>query len=91
MEFLLYMQLTLKLQVRFSLPEYVVDLHKSAHFLVIHWLAHAAKAGVDFSSKHKLESSLGFLAESKRQAIVQSYAMIIDEACKFRWGIAKTS
>ncbi|KAI6350622.1 hypothetical protein MCOR25_010528 [Pyricularia grisea] len=72
---------TLFLVVRFSLPEYVVDLHKSAHFLVIHWLAHAAKAGVDFSSKHKLESSLGFLAESKRQAIVQSYAMIIDEAC----------
>ncbi|TLD22257.1 hypothetical protein PspLS_08035 [Pyricularia sp. CBS 133598] len=67
--------------VRFSLPTYVVGLHESAHCLVTHWLAHAAKAGVDFSSKHKLESSLDFLAESKRQAIVQSYAMVIDEAC----------
>ncbi|TLS21838.1 uncharacterized protein PpBr36_09320 [Pyricularia pennisetigena] len=76
-----YMQLTVEIfQVRFSLPEYVVVLHRSAHFLVTRWLAHAAKAGVDFSSKQKLESSLGFLAEPKKQAIVQSYAMIIAEA-----------
>ncbi|QBZ65804.1 hypothetical protein PoMZ_12768 [Pyricularia oryzae] len=67
--------------VRFSLPEYVVDLHKSARHLVTQWLAYATKAGVDFSSKQKLECSLGFLSNSSRQAIVQSYAMVIDEAC----------
>lgn len=67
----------------------MVDLHKSARHLVTQWLAYATKAGVDFSSKQKLECSLGFLSNSIRQAIVQSYAMVIDEACKFSCSIKR--
>ncbi|EJT68535.1 hypothetical protein GGTG_13893, partial [Gaeumannomyces tritici R3-111a-1] len=52
-------------------------LHQSARQLISHWLAFAENLGVDFSSKEKLEASLGFLEGPKRDVVVSSYDEIV--------------
>ncbi|KAL8354454.1 hypothetical protein RB601_004040 [Gaeumannomyces tritici] len=65
------------LKEKFSLPDYVKALHQSARQLISHWLAFAENLGVDFSSKEKLEASLGFLEGPKRDVVVSSYDEIV--------------
>lgn len=64
---------------KFSMPDYIKDLHESVRRLVHYWLIFADNLGVKFSTKQTLEASLGFLDKAKRDLVVSSYDDIVNK------------
>lgn len=69
---------------KFSMPDYIKDLHESVRRLVHYWLIFADNLGVKFSTKQTLEASLGFLDKAKRDLVVSSYDDIVNKTCGFK-------
>ncbi|KAL8383718.1 hypothetical protein RB595_010768 [Gaeumannomyces hyphopodioides] len=76
---------------KFSLPEYVERLHKNARQLVEHWLDFCDSIAINFTNELKLEASMCYLDEDKREVVLACYRAIVLQRAPVRashatWG-----